>query len=63
MVESDHFTLRSITQRCVSKGGNEHLVCCPPFETAVESTPKHEGRPPQDDEVLDRGSAAGVTLP
>jgi len=26
-------TLRSIAKRCVSKGGNEHLACCPSFET------------------------------
>ena len=26
-------TLRSIAKRRVSKGGNEHRVCCPSFET------------------------------
>ncbi len=29
----NHLTLRSIAQRCVSKGGNAHLACCPSFET------------------------------
>ena len=28
-----YLTLRSIAQRCVSKGGNEHRAGCPSFET------------------------------
>jgi hypothetical protein len=33
MNSPDNLTLRSIAQRCVSKGGNAHLACCPSFET------------------------------
>jgi len=33
MKSPDNLTLRSIAQRCVSKGGNAHLACCPSFET------------------------------
>jgi hypothetical protein len=33
MNSPDILTLRSIAQRCVSKGGHEHHVCCPSFET------------------------------
>ena len=31
----EHLTLRSATQERVSKGGYEHYVCCPSFETAL----------------------------
>jgi len=33
MNSPDNLTLRSIAQRCVSKGGHEHRVYCPSFET------------------------------
>ncbi len=33
MNSPENLTLRSIAQRCVSKGGNAHLVCSPSFET------------------------------
>jgi len=41
-IDHHHLTLRSGAKRRVSKGGNEHLVCGPSFETAA-------ARPPQDE--------------
>jgi hypothetical protein len=34
----NHLTLRSRAERGVSKGGNENLVCCPSFETALRAS-------------------------
>src|SRR6476661_519149 len=48
-----HLTLRS-ERASVSKGGHEHLVCCPSFETAAS-------RPPQDEDFM--RSAISAPLP
>ena len=50
MNSPDNLTLRSIAQRCVSKGGNAHLACCPSFETRRGVYPEVlEGRSGRDD--------------
>jgi hypothetical protein len=38
LAELNDLTLRSGPQDRVSKGGREHRVCCPSFETALRAS-------------------------
>jgi hypothetical protein len=40
--DKHHLTLRSGPQGRVSKGGDEHIACCPPFETLAALAPQGE---------------------
>jgi len=41
-MRQQHLILRSAPQERVSKDGNEHLVCCPSFETRAVRAPQDE---------------------